>query len=206
MAVLADPRRQFPPRDYAEMVTESDVMNAVDAAAFLGVHVETLRKLARRNEIPCFKIGRDWRFRQAALVRWADGQRSKAIRGSVLIVDDDENVCRSLGRLVQQFGCRVRHATHGKIGLSLVQEELPDVVLLDLVMPDMGGAQFLQEVRKVHPSLPVVIVTGYPDSDLVKEAMQFAPLMLLAKPVEPELLGRTVRMAVGDKLARGATR
>jgi len=70
-------------------------------------------------------------------------------------------------------------------------------------MPGMNGPQFLEELRKTHPSLPVVIVTGYPDSELMQQATQYAPLMLLAKPIDSELLERTVRTAVGDKLTLG---
>ena len=184
-----------------EMGRNSDVMNALEAAAFLGVHVETLRKLARRKEIPCFKIGKDWRFRQEALVRWADGQQTVASRGcfSVLIVDDDELVCRSLSRGVKLLGCTARHATSSAMGLELVAQETPDLILLDLLIPEMSGPQFLAELRKTHPMLPVVIVTGYPDSTLMQQAMQYAPIMLLSKPVEPELLKRSVRSIMGQK-------
>lgn len=192
------------------MAGEKDFMNVSDAAALLGVHIQTLRKLARQKKIPAFKVGRDWRFRREALVQWADAQHldegHNDERCSVLIVDDDEKVCRGLGRVMERFDCRVRLATEGKEGLRLIREMTPDLVLLDLVMPGMTGPQFLKELRKTYPTLPVVIVTGFPHSDLVKEATPFAPLMLLAKPVEPALLERTVRMAVGEKLAQGATR
>ena len=190
------------------MAGEKDFMNVSDAANLLGVHVQTLRRLARQKQIPAFKVGRDWRFRKEALVRWADAQHLNTglddERCSVLIVDDDEKICRGLGRAMERFGCRVQYATDAREGLRLVRERTPELILLDLVMPGINGPQFLAELRKTHPSLPVVIVTGYPDSDLVKEATQFAPLMLLAKPVEPALLERTVRMAVGEKLAQGA--
>lgn len=188
------------------MASENEFMSVFDAAAMLGVHVQTLRKLARQKKIPSFKVGRDWKFRKEALIRWADEQRSGKTYCTVLIVDDEQKICRALGRAMERFDCRVRHANDGAAGLRAVREDTPDLVLLDLVMPGMNGPQFLEELRKTHPSLPVVIVTGFPDSDLVEEATQFAPLMLLAKPVEPALLERTVRMAVGDKLAQGATR
>ncbi len=181
------------------MATDSEVMNAVDAAAFLGVHVETLRKLGRRNEIPCFKIGRDWRFRKEALLRWADEQRSGGGDVSALVIDDEDHVGRAIARSLRLFGCRTRQAISGHQGLDMVAQEVPDVILLDLKMPDMNGPQFLKELRKTHPRLPVVLVTGYPDSDLMAQAMQHAPVMLLSKPVERELLERTVRSLVGNK-------
>lgn len=185
------------------MASENDFMSVADAAALLGVHIQTLRKLARQKKVPAFKLGRDWRFRREALVRWADAQHSeesdRADGCSVLIIDDEKKVCRAIARMVEQFGCHTRQTTDGKMGLALVDEDVPDVILLDLKMPDMHGPQFLSKLRKTHPQLPVVIVTGYPDSELMHQAMHYAPLMVLAKPVEKKLLERTVRTVIGPK-------
>ena len=115
--------------------------------------------------------------------------------GSVLIIDDEKKVCTALARTVERFGCRARHATDATVGLELVAQETPDIILLDLVMPGMNGPTFLEKLRETHPHLPVVIITGYPDGDLMQEAARFAPVLLLAKPIEPGLLERTVRMS-----------
>lgn len=72
--------------------------------------------------------------------------------------------------------------------MELVCREAPDLILLDLKMPNMNGPQFLEELRKTHAALPVVIVTGYPESELMQQAMQYAPVLPLAKPVHPALL------------------
>jgi excisionase family DNA binding protein len=117
-------------------------------------------------------------------------------RYSVLVIDDDERVCAGLARIVEQFGYRVRQALSGSKGLELVAEDAPDLILLDLMMPGMTGPKFLQKLRVTHPDLLVVIVTAYEDSDLVHDAKQFAPLMVLSKPVNQELLERTMRVAL----------
>ena len=176
---------------------DTQVFGITEAAAFLGAHEQTVRRLARRGAIPSFKVGKDWRFRREALLRWSEEQQRGSGRCSVLLVDDDEKVCHAMGRLLTRFGCRVQQATGGKEGLDRVAHEVPDVILLDLMMPDMNGAQFLEELRKTHPALPVVIITGYPDSELMKRAMQYAPVMVLPKPVDQVLLERTVRVALG---------
>jgi excisionase family DNA binding protein len=187
-------------------------MNAEEAAASLAVHVETLRRLARRGRIPAFKVGKDWRFRRESLGRWSETQglrspplaRSGQLTAScasitVLIIDDDIKFCRALSRVVERLGYRATHSTDAAIGLKLVSSAPPSLVFLDLKMPGMNGPQFLSELRKTHPDLPVVIVTGFPDGELMYQAAQYAPLLLLAKPVEAVLIENTVRTVLGER-------
>ncbi len=186
------------------MPGDLDVLNARAAAAFLGTHVETVRRLARRGGLPCFKVGKDWRFRKEALVRWADGQqtgRSPAASFSALIVDDEPRICQSLAKMIAGFGGSSRQATSGARALELVAEQVPDIIVLDLKMPGMTGPELLARLRPEHTSLPVVVVTGFPDSELVTQAMQHAPIMMLAKPVDRELFKRTVLSVVGRRSA-----
>jgi excisionase family DNA binding protein len=181
------------------MNIQPEVFDIRAAAAFLGVHEQTVRRLARRGAIPAFKVGRDWRFRRLDLQRWSENQRPRGGLYSVLVIDDDEEVCNALVRSLEAVGCQARQATGGRQGLDLVYQEPPDLILLDLFMPDMTGPRFLQQLRQTHPALPVVIVTGHPNSDLMLESSQYAPLMMLAKPVDHELLERTVRVVTGHR-------
>ncbi len=198
------------------MTVGSDVLNAREAAEFLRAHVETVRRLARRGEIPSFKVGKDWRFSREALRRWSAEQPqppseqpkppSASKPGLVLIVDDDEKLCRASSQAVERMGYRARYATSGAEGLRVVALETPDLILLDLMMPDMKGPRFLETLRETHPDLPVVIVTGYPDSDAMHQATHYAPLMLLAKPAETAQLERTIRIVLGQRPADPRTR
>jgi len=199
------------------MNRDSSVMNVEEAADFLGAHVETIRRLARRGRIPSFKVGKDWRFRREAIERWLEDRGSHfpsgtapseapgahATSGTVLIIDDDVQFCRALSRVIERLGFRALQSTDAAVGLELVSRETPGLVMLDLVMPGMNGPQFLAELRKTHPYLPVVIVTGFPDGELMYQAAQYGPIMLLAKPVEPVQIENTVRMVLGDE-ARAA--
>ena len=181
------------------MAAEDQVFNASEAAAFLGAHIQTIRKLARSGRIPAFKVGKDWRFRKEALLRWSeDQQRGQLCR--IFVIDDDERVCESLCRMLGKMGCTARSFLRGEDALEVVIELTPDLILLDLVMPGMTGPQFLEQLRVTHPALPVIIVTGYPDSELMDQASRFAPVLLLSKPVDSELAERTIRALVGDKL------
>jgi excisionase family DNA binding protein len=184
------------------MLRNADVFNITETAAFLGVHEQTVRRLARRGAVPAFKVGKDWRFRKEALLHWSENQpRARTRRHSVLVVDDDQKAGRAMGEMVTQLGCRAQYATNGAMGLELVAAEAPDLVLLDLKLPDMTAPQFLAALRKTHPILPLVVATDHPDSELMKQAAQHAPVLLLAKPVDLEPLERTVRAVLGAKMA-----
>jgi excisionase family DNA binding protein len=167
------------------------------AARLLGAHVETIRRLARRGAIPSFKVGKDWRFNRSALDAWSGARGSQVDPATVLIIDDEAGFCRALAGMVAELGLRTLEATDARVGLELARSREPDLILLDLKMPNMNGPQFLAELRKTHADLPVVVVTGYPDGVLMQEASRFAPLLLLAKPIDRALLQRTVRAVLG---------
>jgi DNA-binding response OmpR family regulator len=85
------------------------------------------------------------------------------------------------------------------VALELIAEEAPDLVLLDLKLPDMTGPSFVKELRKKHRTVPVAIVTGDPDGELMKQALESGPLLVVPKPAEPDQLEQVVRMAQSAK-------
>lgn len=176
------------------MIPTNDVLNAHEAARFLCVHVETIRRLARSNEIPAFKVGRSWRLRKEVLLQWADINNFRQHPGSILIVDDDKAMRELLRRILEFQAYTVHEAADGAKGLIILEQHPVDLVLLDLKMPVMNGPEFLRKLRSAHGTLPVVIITGYPDSDLIAQTFQYGPITMLAKPVEKEQLFEALRI------------
>jgi excisionase family DNA binding protein len=176
------------------------------AADLLGAHVETIRRLARKGEIPSYKIGKDWRFRRDALLRWVETHYLRRRAPHVLIVDDEELVRDLCRRVLEREGCRVATASDGEEGLRYTANGVPDLVLLDLKMPGTNGAEFLDGFRAENPHTPVMIITGYPDSDLMTQAMRYGPVTLLAKPLEEDHLVRSVRVALKGRSQGSARR
>ena len=188
------------------MPPNRNLLNTREAADFLRVHVETNRRLARKGKLPRYKVGRQWRIPKDALVEWATahGLRSEASR--VLIVDDERVIRESLRLILEGDGYSVSVAPDGTAALAQMGQELPDVVLLDLQMPVMDGPTTLRAIRDAHGGVPVIIVTGYPDSDLMTSALECAPFMMLPKPVEPAQLLATIRLALnGSQPGAGST-
>lgn len=100
-----------------------------------------------------------------------------------MIVDDSQDSCESLARFLQTAGHQVTCVTNGKEALSHVLASVPDVVLLDLFMPEMDGPSFLEVVRSYLrlQSLPVVVLTGLPDSPMVDRAQTLKVNSVLMK-------------------------
>ena len=171
-----------------------DVLDAHQAARLLGAHVETVRRLARKGEVPSYKIGKDWRFREKALCRWMETQYMRERSPLVLVVDDEKSIRETLSALLEKDGYRVAAAENGKRAVELLQAAIPAVVLLDMMMPGMHGVDVLKVLRSMNPDLPVIMITGYPDSTMVAEALHYPPITLLPKPVAYEVVRKTVRM------------
>lgn len=83
-----------------------------------------------------------------------------AIKKSILLVDDDELLGASLKAGLERKGYEVRVAGNGRIGLTMIDEQKPDVVVLDLFMPEMEGVETLRLLKKKHADLPVYAITG----------------------------------------------
>lgn len=170
------------------MINKREVLNTREAAELLGVYVETVRRLARKGEIPSYKIGKDWRFRREALINWIETHHQRRKPPCVLVIDDDAAICKLMRRFLEAEGYRICIASNGIDGLAWLNRESVDLILLDLKMPDMNGPQFLREFRKDYENLPVIVITGYPDGDLMAEALKYGPFSLLAKPIEKQQL------------------
>lgn len=180
------------------MNLENDVLNAQQAAEALGAHVETIRRLARRGEIPSFKVGKDWRFRYEDLRQWALAYNQRQNPLGILVVDDELAVGRLIRKMLTPCGYRVLTAPSGEEGLTILENQPVHLVLLDLNMTGMDGPSFLQALRLGHSTLPVIIVTGYPDGDIMARALAYGPVMLLAKPIHREPLIQAVRTVLHD--------
>ena len=175
------------------MQAAPDVLDVHEAGWLLGAHIETVRRLARRGAVPSYKVGKDWRFSKQALTRWMETHHVRQRAPLVLVVDDEKSIRVTVASFLEKDGYRVAVAENGKQAVEAAEREMPDLVLLDLMMPDMHGVDVLQTLHATNPDLPVIILTGYPDSKLMAEALRYPPVTLLPKPVSWDVLIRTVR-------------
>jgi CheY-like chemotaxis protein/nitrogen-specific signal transduction histidine kinase len=115
------------------------------------------------------------------------------LQSNLLVIDDDADIREMLRELLMAERYNVRTARNGKEGLQEMQRQVPDIVLLDLKMPDLDGPATLKEIRKNWGFIPVIVHTGFTDSELMKQALAFSPFTLLAKPCAADQVLETVR-------------
>ena len=104
---------------------------------------------------------------------------------SVLVVDDEAALTRALARTLTVRGFEVQTSLNGTGALQALQDE-PDVVLLDLILPDIGGMEILEHVKQNHPDIEVVIMTAFGDVDTAVTAVQAGAYHFLTKPFTNE--------------------
>ena len=113
----------------------------------------------------------------------------------VLIIDDEEDVRKYLQALLHKHGYETITASDGKEGLTAVRSQKPDLITLDLMMPNQSGTDFYRQLAqdKELGETPVIVVSGLPGRHLaVRE-----PVAVFDKPIEPQAFLEAVRKAIG---------
>ncbi|MDD5305269.1 MAG: response regulator [Elusimicrobia bacterium] len=114
----------------------------------------------------------------------------------ILVVDDDDETRRVL-RCVLAPVAEVLEAAGGAEALRLITAEKPQLVLLDVVMPVMGGLDVLESGLKLAPSLIVVMLSGQSDIAIAKDALDKGSRAYITKPIDPRLLREVIEDLLG---------
>jgi CheY-like chemotaxis protein len=108
---------------------------------------------------------------------------------TVLVVDDDTDTCANLFDLLSDVGFRVDVADGGVSALEQAQRQPYDVALLDLRMPGMDGLALCRQLKRLHPAMLAMLITGFATPSLGEEARAAGVRQVLCKPIAfPELL------------------
>jgi len=114
----------------------------------------------------------------------------------ILVVDDERLVRWSLRQKCEEWGYLVVEAAAGEPGLRLAQHESPDLVLLDVRMPDINGIQVLEQLKKGPDAPAVIMITADPQLDDVKTALKLGAYDFIGKPLDFEELRVTIQNAL----------
>ncbi len=125
----------------------------------------------------------------------------------IYVIDDDDQLRMSFHKLLVEEGYDVAEAASGEKGLAMVRERVPDLVILDVRLPGMGGLKVYQFIREIDPKLPVIIMTAYGTTETAIEATKLGAFDYILKPFDiPQMLkvisqalaaGKFMRFPVG---------
>jgi len=107
---------------------------------------------------------------------------------TILIIDDDDQLRKSFHKLLTEEGYTVISAASGESALTLLKEELPDLVILDLRLPGINGIETFRAIHQIEPKLPVIIMTAFGTTETAIEATKLGAFDYILKPFLNEKL------------------
>ena len=115
---------------------------------------------------------------------------------TILICDDEEGIRESF-KLILEDLYHLKFVTNGIEALETLKSHSPDLMLLDIKMPKMHGMEILKQIKKLKPSLPVIIVTGYQSVEMAQEAIQNGAADYIPKPFESNTIHKAISSIFG---------
>ena len=112
---------------------------------------------------------------------------SRTHKPMILICDDEEGIRESF-KLVLEEHYELRFAVNGLEAIEKLKSFTPDLMLLDIKMPKIHGMEILKQIKKLKPSLPVIVVTGYQSVEMAQEALKNGAADYIPKPFESKHL------------------
>jgi len=114
---------------------------------------------------------------------------------TILVVDDDPEIVTLLSKILLNEGYNVMDAQNGRKALRKVEKGGIDLVILDLIMPEMGGIEVLKRLGDIAPKLPVIVLTGHGDLQTAREAMMLGAYEYITKPFVADFVKAVVKKA-----------
>jgi CheY-like chemotaxis protein len=116
--------------------------------------------------------------------------------GKVLVVDDEPEVRQVLHEFLSSRGYDVTMAPGGAAALGIIEADTPDLVLLDVAMPDMDGVETLRRIAAIQPGLPVIMVTANADIGITSKLLALGAVDYVPKPFDLDYLDQAVSIQV----------
>jgi two-component system nitrogen regulation response regulator NtrX len=121
-------------------------------------------------------------------------------RKSVLIVDDEEGIRESLSGILEDEGYNVLTASSGEDALAIAKEHMPDIVFLDVWLPEMDGLETLSRLKEIDANIPVIMISGHGNIEIAVKATRLGAYDFLEKPLSLEKVVITAKRALERKM------
>ncbi|MDP5274663.1 response regulator [Chengkuizengella axinellae] len=119
-------------------------------------------------------------------------------KGKLLIVDDQHGIRVLLEEVFKMDGFYTLTAANGQQALKHVNNDPPDLVLLDMKIPGMDGLEILKHIKEINASIKVIMMTAYGELDMIKEAKEAGAMRHFSKPFDIDEIRAVVNDVIGD--------
>ena len=170
-----------------------NLLTVKETAEYLRIPLPTVYYLVQRGKIPAIQIGGRWRIKKSALDRDILCQ-DKQGQPTVLVVDDDLGLQDLFRTFLKQIGFSRVVVGTAKEAINSLRKQKFDLMFLDLQLPDAPGDQVYKTAKQIDPDLNVIVITGYPDSEILDRILQVSPVTVLKKPLKVEQLNQTLKI------------
>ena len=171
-----------------------NLMTVKETAEYLRIPLPTVYYLVQRGQLPAIQIGGRWRVKRDMLDRDVLHAEEPGGQPTVLVVDDDEALQTMFKLFLKKAGFSRLVVGTGKDALAALAKQKFDFCFLDLQLPDTTGDEIYKHAKKIDPELPIVIITGYPDSQMLDNILKHGPVTVLKKPLQVAQLNQTLRI------------
>lgn len=178
--------------------TGHNLITVKETSEYLNIPLPTVYYLVQRGQLPAIQIGGRWRVKKDLLD--SDILRKEGGGGppTVLVVDDDEGLQGMFKLFLKKHGFARVIVGNGKNAVAALKKQKFEFCFLDLQLPDITGDEIFKEARKLQPDLPMVIITGYPDSEMMENILKIGPVAMLRKPLRVQDLEQALKL-LGQK-------
>ena len=173
------------------------LLTVKETAEYLRIPLPTVYYLVQRGKIPAIQIGGRWRIKKSTLDRDILRQ-DKQGQPTVLVVDDDLGLQDLFRTFLKQISFSRVVVDTAKEAIKCLRKQKFDLMFLDLQLPDAPGDQVYKTAKQIDPDLNVIVITGYPDSEILDRILQVSPVTVLKKPLKVQQLYQTVKMLGHD--------
>jgi excisionase family DNA binding protein len=190
-----------PNPQFAMQTVPHNLITVKETAEYLNIPLPTVYYLVQRGQLPAVQIGGRWRVKKDLLDREVLRKEGEGTQPSVLVVDDDEGLQGMFKLFLKKAGFARVVVGSGREALAALEKQKFDLCFLDLQLPDITGDEVYRIAKQSHPDLPIVIITGYPDSEMIDNILRHGPVTVLKKPLQVTVLEQVLRM-LGHKNTR----
>ena len=170
-----------------------NLLTVKETAEYLRIPLPTVYYLVQRGQIPAIQIGGRWRIKKSSLGRDILHQ-DKQGQPTVLVVDDDPGLQELFRNFLKKVGFSRVVVGTAKDAVANLKKQKFDLMFLDLQLPDAPGDQVYRNAKQIDPDLNVIVITGYPDSEMLNRILAKGPVTVLKKPLKVEQLKQAVRI------------